>query len=154
MAAITRAKRVTRHRPNAGHELSALPGTSKPRRFRPRFAYELIVCGLAGHEFVGTDAAEIRPSDVLVVRCVDDIRWHRCLRCDSWFPCRRRWSPRGAYPPDRAEIVLPLRGRPLRDKVVLRLIALDRALHFLVLGVLAAGIFLFAAHRTALRDDF
>ena len=41
----------------------ALPGTTKPRRFRPRFHYELLVCGLAGHELLGTDAARLRPQD-------------------------------------------------------------------------------------------
>ena len=34
---------------------------------------------------------------------------------------------------------MPLRGKALRDKVVLRLIAVDRALHFLVLGLLGVG---------------
>jgi uncharacterized membrane protein (DUF2068 family) len=47
-----------------------------------------------------------------------------------------------------------LRGRPLRDKYVLRLIALDRAFHFLVLSVLAAAVFVFAADKTLLHKDF
>lgn len=50
--------------------------------------------------------------------------------------------------------MLPLRGRPLRDRYVLRLIALDRIVHVLVLGVLAAAVFLFAADRTALSQTF
>jgi hypothetical protein len=37
------------------------------------------------------------------------------------------------YPPRRDEVSLPLRGRPLRDRYILRPIALDRAVHFLVL---------------------
>jgi hypothetical protein len=37
---------------------------------------------------------------------------------------------------------------------VLRLIALDRVVHFLVLGVLAAAVFLFAADREALSQTF
>ena len=60
------------------------------------------------------------------------MRWHRCLRCDSWLPLPPPESRRARAPPDRDEIELPLRGRPLRDKIVLRLIAIDRALHFLV----------------------
>jgi len=51
-------------------------------------------------------------------------------------------------------VALPLRGRPLRDRYVLRLIALDRALHFLVLGVLSAGLFLFAHNKAMLHADF
>ena len=31
---------------------------------------------------------------------------------------------------------MPLRGKALRDRVVLRLIAIDRALHFLILVLL------------------
>lgn len=42
----------------------------------------------------------------------------------------------------------------MRDKYVLRLIAIDRALHFLILGALAVGIFFFLAHRGELRDEF
>jgi uncharacterized membrane protein (DUF2068 family) len=61
-------------------------------------------------------------------------------------------SPAREFPPDPAEIDLPLRGKPLRDKIVLRLIAVNRALHFLVLGAIAALIFLFASHRDALRS--
>jgi hypothetical protein len=51
------------------------------------------------------------------------------------------------------EIVLPLRGRPLRDRYVLRLIAVDRILHFLVLSVLAVAIFLLAGNKAALNSD-
>jgi uncharacterized membrane protein (DUF2068 family) len=49
---------------------------------------------------------------------------------------------------------LPLRGKPLRDKFVLRLIAVDRALHFLLLGALAVLIFAFLGNRPTLQKDF
>lgn len=39
----------------------------------------------------------------------------------------------------RADHTLPLRGRPLRERYVLGLIALDRAVHFVVLAVLAVA---------------
>jgi len=51
-------------------------------------------------------------------------------------------------------VELPTRGRPLRDKFVLRLIALDRGLHFVILGLLSAGLILFAAHEDSLRAAF
>ena len=40
---------------------SSLPGVDlvEPSRFRPRFHYELLVCGLAGHELIGIDAHEL-----------------------------------------------------------------------------------------------
>jgi hypothetical protein len=59
------------------------------------------------------------------------------VRCDSWLPVAPPTAPARDVPPDPAEIHLPLRGKPLRDKIVLRLIAINRALHFLVLGAIA-----------------
>jgi uncharacterized membrane protein (DUF2068 family) len=140
--------------PRAASPVARLPGTVKPRRFRPRLHYELLVCGTSGHELVGVDAAELRPEDRLFAREMDGIRWIRCLRCDSWLPFPPPASPARRYPPDRDEIELPLRGKPLRDKIVLRVIAVDRAFHFVVLALLAAAIFLFAAHESTLRHAF
>jgi uncharacterized membrane protein (DUF2068 family) len=132
---------------------SPLPGVElvEPSRFRPRFHYELLVCGLRGHELIGIDARELRPQDRPVARVIDGVRWHRCLRCDSWLPVPAPVSPTRDLPPDPDEIDLPPRGKPLRDKIVLRLIAINRALHFLVLGAVAILIFVFASHRDALR---
>jgi len=131
------------------------PGVrTKPARFVPRLHWELIVCGLAGHELIGLDAAHVRDADGLLAREVGGVRWHRCLRCDSWLPLPRPAAPGREHPPDRDEIELPLRGRPLRDKIVLRLIAVNRAVHFVVLGLLGIAILLFASHRAAFRDRF
>jgi uncharacterized membrane protein (DUF2068 family) len=133
---------------------SPLPGVDlvEPSRFRPRFHYELLVCGISGHELIGVDARDLRPQDALVARVVDGVRWHRCLRCDSWLPVPPPDTPARDVPPEEDEIELPPRGKPLRDKIVLRVIAVNRAFHFLVLGAIAALIFLFASHRDALRS--
>jgi uncharacterized membrane protein (DUF2068 family) len=131
------------------------PGTERARRMRPRFHYELIDCGLRGHELIGTDVAKIRPEDDLLVREPGDgLRWYRCTRCDAWVPLPPPAAPTREYLPERSEIVLPLRGRPLRDRYVLRLIALDRLIHFILLGVLAVGVFVFIADRAALSSVF
>ena len=127
----------------------ALPGTVK-RRFRPKFHYELFACGARGHVLVGTDAEAVRPGDSLFVREYGGMRWYRCLRCDAWLPLPLPARPTWSHPPDRDEVELPLRGRALRDKIVLRVIAVDRALHFVVLGVLAALAFTLASHRAQL----
>jgi uncharacterized membrane protein (DUF2068 family) len=126
----------------------------RPRRIH--INYELISCGLFGHELVGTDAAELRDEDVLVVRldAATGLRWHRCLRCDTWQPLAAPSEPTRRHLPSHHEITLPLRGRPLRDKYVLRLIALDRALHFLILGVIAIAIFAYLSDRTQLHHEF
>lgn len=129
-----------------------LPGTTPPRRFRPKFHYELLVCGLRGHELIGTDANELRAEDRLIAREMEGVRWHRCLRCDSWLPLPAPVVPDGPqFPPGREDIALPLRGRPLRDKVVLRIIAIDRGLHFIVLAALGLAVLLFA-HRDDLKQ--
>jgi uncharacterized membrane protein (DUF2068 family) len=133
---------------------SPLPGVDlvQPSRVRPRFHYELLVCGFSGHELIGIDARALREEDSVIAREWDGVRWHRCLRCDSWLPVPPPESPARELPPARDEIELPLRGKPLRDKIVLRLIALNRALHFVVLGAIAVLIFVFASHRDALRN--
>jgi uncharacterized membrane protein (DUF2068 family) len=132
----------------------SLPGTVKPKRFRPKLHYELIVCGVRGHELVGTDAAELRPQDHALAVDAEGVRWHRCLRCDSWLPLPRPEVPSRETIPTREELELPLRGRPLRDKIVLRAIAIDRGLHFVVLGLLGAAILLFASRRADLQASF
>ena len=96
----------------------------------------------------------MRPGDDLVARELDGLRWYRCLRCDSWLPRDLPAAPTRPFPPGRDEITLPLRGRPLRDKYVLRLIAIDRAVHFVVLGVLAIAVFVFIAHKSTWQQDF
>src|SRR5919201_1732323 len=103
------------------------PGTQKPRRFVPRFHYELLVCGMRGY---------------------------RCLRCDSWLPLPGPSAPARRFPPDRDEVELPLRGKALRDKVVLRVIAVDRAIHFVLLAALSALLFVVASHVAGLRRLF
>jgi uncharacterized membrane protein (DUF2068 family) len=130
------------------------PGTEQPRRFRPRLRYELIGCGLHGHELLGTDTAELRPEDEVVARDQGGLRWYRCLRCDSWLLLTPPAHPARKYLPPRDEVQLPLRGKPLRDRYVLRLIALERVVHFLVFGSLAAAVLLFANNRAALNETF
>jgi uncharacterized membrane protein (DUF2068 family) len=130
------------------------PGTQRARRFVPRFHWELLVCGFRGHELLGTDARELRAEDALFAIEAAGMRWYRCVRCDSWLPLPQPSEPTHDLPPARAEVDLPLRGKALRDKVVLRLIAIDRALHFVVLALLAGGVLVFASHRRSLRRLF
>jgi uncharacterized membrane protein (DUF2068 family) len=130
------------------------PGIEKPSRFRPRFAWELLSCGLQGHELIGTDVAQLGPDDALLARDRDGLRWYRCLRCDSWLPLPPPTDPSRDRLPARENIELPLRGRPLRDRFVLRLIALDRVAHFLLIGLLAAALLIFAHDRARLRGSW
>lgn len=117
-------------------------------------SYELFGCGLHGHVLVGTDAAAVRQEDDVVVREYAGLRWHRCLRCDAWLPRQAPASPARPFPPVRDEITLPVRGRELRERYVLRLIAVDRVIHCVVLAALAAAVFVFAADKSMLQQDF
>jgi uncharacterized membrane protein (DUF2068 family) len=129
------------------------PGTHDPRP-RRKIDWELVACGFRGHALVGTDAAELRPQDAIFAREQGGVRWYRCLRCDSWVALPPPQAPARQHPPDRDEIALPLRGKALRDKVVLRLIAIDRAFHFLILSLLGIAVVAFASNRTSLRDTY
>jgi uncharacterized membrane protein (DUF2068 family) len=128
------------------------PGTVRPSRFVPHLHWELLVCGVSGHMIVGVDAKSLRAEDEIFVRALDGLRWYRCLRCDSWLPLPPPEAPTRDYPPAREEIELPLRGRALRDKIVLRAIAIDRAIHFVVLGLVSVALVLFASHELRVRD--
>jgi uncharacterized membrane protein (DUF2068 family) len=129
------------------------PGTQHPRR-RRQIDWELIVCGVRGHALVGRDAGPARSQDALVVCDDGDMRWHRCLRCDCWVAVPVPARAVREHPPDRAQIEVPLRGKALRDRIVLRLIAVDRVIHFLILGLLGIGVLAFAANRRTLHDAF
>jgi uncharacterized membrane protein (DUF2068 family) len=135
-----------------GHQIA--PGATGRRSGHPHVHYELLGCALAGHALVGVGAEKVRPEDHALVREIDGHRWHRCLRCDAWVVLAAPETPTMAVPPAIDEIEVPLRGRALRDKFVLRLIAVDRAFHFLVLGVLAVALFVVAAHESQLRGSF
>jgi uncharacterized membrane protein (DUF2068 family) len=130
------------------------PGTQRPPRFRPRFHWELLVCGLRGHSLIGLDAARLRPEDAIVAREIGGVRWYRCVRCDGWLPLPPPADPARELPPAREEIQLPLRGKALRDLIVLRAIAIDRAIHVLAFGALSAAVVLFATHEQRWRATF
>jgi uncharacterized membrane protein (DUF2068 family) len=127
------------------------PGTQHPRK-RRQVDWELITCGLRGHVLPHWGAAD--GEDSHLVRVMDGQCWHRCLRCDGWFAIPPDAVGERDRAPERDEIVIPLRGKPLRDRIVLRLIALDRLVHFVVLGLLGIAVLAFAANRATLRDEF
>ena len=123
-------------------------------RKRPEYRYELLTCAWRGHELVGQQAAVVTPADAIVVRESDGQRWCRCLRCDGWFAVPVPDRPVEERVPTRDEIDLPLRGPALRDRYVLRLIALDRVVHVVILTFLAVAFVTFASHNRALHADY
>jgi len=135
----------------------ALPTLRDPRRrtrSRPANRFELFTCAWQGHVLVGTDAATITEADAALVREAGGLRWYHCLRCYDWVAQSPPASPTRDRVPERVDIELPLRGRLLRDRYVLRLIACDRAVHVAVLCVLAVIIFFVASDHAALQRDY
>jgi uncharacterized membrane protein (DUF2068 family) len=130
------------------------PGTHPKPRGRRKVHWELVACGWEGHALVGTDTAELRPQDELYAREYGSIRWLRCLRCDSWVALEPPEHPARRYPPDRKSIEIPRRGKALRDRVVLRVIAIDRLIHFILLAALGTGVLAIAGNADALRGRF
>lgn len=124
---------------------------SQPRRSRPNIGWELVVCGCRGHVQPATDAAELRPEDSVLAYSRDGVRWCHCLRCDTWTPVSEPAEPAREHPPNRDEIQIPDRGKALRDKIVLRVIAVDRALHFIVLSILGIAVLVLASEPNTAR---
>jgi uncharacterized membrane protein (DUF2068 family) len=121
---------------------------------RPENRYELLTCAFKGHRVVGSDVGEITSEDQLLAREAEGIRWLRCLRCDGWYRYPIPEHPERQSMPLREEIEVPARGPELREKYVLRLIALDRAVHVIVLVALAVALFTFARHHNVLERDY
>ena len=136
--------------PDHRQRYQAAPGTGR-RRWRRRVHWELVSCGFGGHVLVGTDAVAVSGGDHHLVREADGLRWHRCLRCDTWSALLPPDQPRRDRVPGREEIELPMRGKPLRNRVILRLIALEKSLHVVAFALLATAVFLFTAHRRSVQ---
>ena len=129
------------------------PGTGTRER-GSSLCFELLSCAWNGHVLLGTDAASVTDEDALVVRSAGrGARAHRCLRCDGWFLLPAPTEPSREAVAARDEIVLPTRGRPLKSRVVLRLIALTRAFNVLVLLLVLGGVVAVLANQTALRES-
>lgn len=125
-----------------------------PRR-RERIRWNLVGCAFHGHEVVGTDVAVISPADRDLVRPADEgRRWHRCLRCDAWLDHPVPVAPTRQVCPSEDEIEVPLRGRALRDRYVLKMIALERLLHVAFFSIVGVGLLFVARHRDVLDSDF
>jgi uncharacterized membrane protein (DUF2068 family) len=74
----------------------------------------------------------------------------RCLRCDAWVGGSHQPPPTTAgLQPD----AVPRRGKELRDAIVLRLVALERAVHCLVFGLAAIGLFVLRLHLSELQSE-
>jgi uncharacterized membrane protein (DUF2068 family) len=113
---------------------------------------ETLVCGVRGHVVpaAGVGIGALGPEWAhLETATVDGRRLGRCLRCDAWIPAPAGESTlRGLDPRD-----VPRRGRALRDAIVLRLIAVERAIHSVFFGLAAVGLLLLRVDLRGLQDQ-
>ncbi len=115
---------------------------------------ETLVCSRLGHVLPAARVAHLRLQDAGVgVDLPDGRRLARCLRCDSWRVVLIPEEPRSEHLPPLDQIKLPRRGEPLREVIVLRIIALDRVIHVIIFGLLFAVGLLFRLNIGALHDQ-
>src|SRR5258708_9948675 len=103
----------------------------QPRIRAPRWwrTPELLVCAIRGHAAAASSARTVRPEHAGIVwRTVDGHRLARCLRCDAWVEAPEA-KPTADLLAPLTELAIPRLGLPLRDALVLRLIAVERAVH-------------------------
>ena len=107
--------------------------------------WNLRVCGRKGHATYAPTEEELRGR--LHVHTPVGEAW-RCLRCGDFVP----GPPRQSGPAEDAPLVL--RGRALRDAVILRLLALERFSKGTLVLLAAYGLFRFRSHHDAVQRAF
>jgi uncharacterized membrane protein (DUF2068 family) len=100
-----------------------------------RWNFETLACGFEGHVTPAAEVARLRPEDGgLGVELPDGRRLARCVRCDAWIPVTVAASRE--LLPSLEELEVPTRGQALRDRFLLRVIAVDRGVHAVLFGLL------------------
>ena len=114
-------------------------------RYNSDVDWNLRVCGRRGHVTYAPTEETLRAR--LHTQTAVGAAW-RCLRCGDFVV----GAPRASGPAENAPIVL--RGRALRDAVILRLLAVERFSKGLLVLAGAYGIFRFRARHDAVERAF
>jgi uncharacterized membrane protein (DUF2068 family) len=104
---------------------------------------ELRACGRRGHITYAPVEPEL--AERLRAQTALGEAW-RCLRCGDWV----LGDPGGRGPADEAPV--PERGKALRQRTILRVLAVERVIRAFVLIAAGYGVFRFESAQTALRD--
>jgi uncharacterized membrane protein (DUF2068 family) len=107
--------------------------------------WNLRTCGRKGHVTYAPTEPDLRAR--LHAQTPVGLAW-RCLRCGTFVV----GEPHGEGPATDAPLVL--RGRALRDAVILRLLALERFAKGLLVLFAAWGVFRFRSHQDAVQRAF
>jgi uncharacterized membrane protein (DUF2068 family) len=101
---------------------------------------ELFVCALRGHYLPGAVIDPLEAHHHVVARpTADGRRLVQCLRCGSWVLVPEPDPGAGKPLATVDEIEQPRRGKALRQALVLRVIAVDRAVHTVAFGATAVA---------------
>jgi uncharacterized membrane protein (DUF2068 family) len=101
---------------------------------------ETLVCGFRGHVVPVRGAKTLLPEHgAIVTTTTDGRRLARCLRCDAWIDAPIESATIETLAPLSA-LELPRRDRALRDAIVVRLIAVERAVHAVIFTLVALGL--------------
>jgi uncharacterized membrane protein (DUF2068 family) len=126
-----------------GDTTTVQPWTPERAHAWYRVHAETLTCALRGHVLPAATVARLRPEDAgLGVELRDGRRLCRCTRCDVWVEIDPPARPGREVLPPLDRLPLPRRGKALRDAIVIRIIALDRALHSLLFGLIAVALLL------------
>jgi uncharacterized membrane protein (DUF2068 family) len=99
-----------------------------------------------------TLAKAVRPEHAdLVATTTEGRRLARCLRCDAWIDAPAEHATLDVLPP-RDELAVPRRGEALREALIVRLIAVERAVHAVVFTLGAVGLWLLEAGLPGLQS--
>jgi uncharacterized membrane protein (DUF2068 family) len=129
-------------------------GTRRERKTHFGWHPETFVCARRGHVTPAAHVARLRPEDVeLGVDLADGRRLARCLRCDVWVEVDPPENPSSETLPPLEEIRVPRRGKALREAIILRLIAIDRAVHSVLFALLAVLLILLDLNLGPLRSE-
>lgn len=115
---------------------------------------ETFVCSRRGHVTPAALVQDLRQEDAgLGVDLPDGRRMARCTRCDVWIATTPPATPiRDTLPPLKT-MKVPRRGRSLREAIIIRIIAIDRALHSFLFGLLALLLILVETNLADLKHQ-
>lgn len=106
-----------------------------------RWHPETFVCAFRGHRAPAAGVRRLRSEDWLVgLEAAEGGHLGRCLRCDAWVLADRSAAAHDDL--SAVDLQVPVRGKRLRDSLVLKAIAVDRGIHSVVFGLLAVGLVL------------
>jgi len=122
---------------------------------RSRWHPETLTCAFEGHVAPAARVREVGAEDrLLAMVTADGVRLARCLRCDAWVVADpSEFGSGGDRLPPLSEIKMPQRGKALKDALVLKLIAVDRAVHAIVFALVAVIVLVLELHLAPVQGD-